>query len=103
DTAGPMARTVADAMTLLDAISGRDPDDAAADMRADEAIAPRVTLDGKGLAGARIGVVRNRLFGYSSAADQLADSAIAEMQRHGAVIVDPATIPTLGKFDDSEF
>src|SRR5262249_22512198 len=28
---------------------------------------------------------------------------IAEMQRRGAVIVDPAEIPTLGKFDDSEF
>ncbi|HEY7172150.1 MAG TPA: amidase [Vicinamibacterales bacterium] len=103
DTAGPMARTVADALTLLDAISGRDPDDAASDARADEAIAPRVALDGKGLSGARIGVVRNRLFGSSAAADQLADSAIAELRRQGAVLVDPATIPTLGKFDDSEF
>jgi amidase len=103
DTAGPIARTVADALTLLDVISGRDPDDAAADARADEPIAPRVTLDGKALAGARIGVVRNRLFGSSAPADQLADSAIAEMRRLGAVIVDPANIPTLGKFDDSEF
>src|SRR5262245_36233345 len=51
DTAGPMARTVADALTLLDVISGRDPDDAAADAKADEAVAPRATLDGKGLAG----------------------------------------------------
>jgi amidase len=103
DTAGPMARTVADAMLLLDAISGHDADDAAANARADEMLAPRVTLDGKGLAGARIGVVRNRLFGSSAAADQLADRAIAEMRRHGAVIVDPASMPTLGTFDDSEF
>jgi amidase len=103
DTAGPIARTVADAMTLLDAISGRDPDDAASDARADETVMSRVRLDGNGLAGVRIGVVRNRLFGSSAAADQLADSAIAEMQRRGAVIVDPANIPTLGKFDDSEF
>jgi amidase len=103
DTAGPMARTIADAMVLLDAISGRDPDDAAGDARADEPLAPRVPLDGKGLAGARVGVVRNRLFGSIPAADQLAETAIAEMKRQGAVIVDPANIPTLGKFDDSEF
>ena len=56
-----------------------------------------------GLRGARIGVVRNRLFGYSPAADALAEAAIADMKREGAVIVDPANIPTLGKFDDSEF
>src|SRR5207247_3906444 len=61
------------------------------------------SLDAAGLKGARIGVVRNRLFGYSAAADQIADAAIAEMKKQGAVIVDPANIPTLGKFDDSEF
>src|SRR5262249_13459300 len=56
-----------------------------------------------GLRGARIGVVRNRLFGYSTAADALAEQAIADMTRAGAVVVDPANIPTLGKFDESEF
>src|SRR5439155_18954376 len=60
-------------------------------------------LDANGLNGARIGVVRNRLFGYSAAADRLAEAAIADMKTHGAVIVDPANIPTLGKFGDSEF
>ena len=60
-------------------------------------------LDANGLKGARIGVVRNRLFGYNVAADQLAERAIAAMKARGAVIVDPANIPTLGKFDDSEF
>jgi amidase len=103
DTAGPMARTVVDAMTLLDAISGRDPDDTAADAKADERLTPRVMLDRNGLAGVRLGIVRNRLFGSSGAADELAERAIAEMRRHGAVIVDPASMPTLGKFDDSEF
>jgi amidase len=47
--------------------------------------------------------VRNRLFGYSAAADTIAETAIADMKARGAVIVDPANIPTLGKFDDSEF
>ncbi len=40
---------------------------------------------------------------YSPAADLIADAAIADLKRQGAVVVDPANIPTLGKFDDSEF
>jgi len=104
DTAGPMARTVADAAALLGAMAGADPadpatKDAAAKGRHDYS----TFLDANGLAGARIGVVRNRLFGNSAAADRLADAAIADMKTRGAVIVDPANIPTLGKFDDSEF
>jgi amidase len=59
-------------------------------------------LDADGLRGARIGVVRNRLFGYSASADRVAEAAIGEMKARGAVIVDPANIPTLGRFDDSE-
>jgi amidase len=47
--------------------------------------------------------VRNRLFGYSPPADRLAEAAIARMKEQGADIVDPAIIPTLGQFDDSEF
>jgi amidase len=55
------------------------------------------------LRGARLGIVRNRLWGYSPAMDRIADAAIADMKKQGAVIVDPANIPTLGQFDDSEF
>jgi len=50
----------------------------------------------------RIGVVRNKLFGYNTAADRLAEAAVADMKKQGAVVVDPSNIPTLGKFDDSE-
>jgi Asp-tRNA(Asn)/Glu-tRNA(Gln) amidotransferase A subunit family amidase len=59
-------------------------------------------LDPNGLKGARIGVVRNKYFGYSPAADRLAEAAIAEMKKQGATIVDPANIATLGTFDDGE-
>jgi amidase len=103
DTAGPMARTVADAVLLLGAMAGPDPNDAAtrnAGVRGRGNYAP--FLDRNGLKGARIGVVRNRLFGYSPAADRLAGAAIAEMKHQGAVIVDPANIPTLGTFDETE-
>ena len=108
DTAGPMARTVADAVAVLGAMVGSDPNDitVGAGLRARPRQIPAdysTFLDANGLRGARIGVVRNRLFGYSAAADQIADAAIADMKKQGAVIVDPANIPTLGKFDDSEF
>ena len=103
DTAGPMARTVADAAAILNALDGVDADDpataaAAAHVTRDYSAA----LDSNGLQGARIGVVREKLFGYSPAADRLAGAAIEEMKKRGAVIVDPANIPTLGTFDAAE-
>lgn len=104
DTAGPMTRTVADAALLLAAMAGTDPDDT--ETRGTARRSARdytAALDGGGLNGARIGVIRNRLFGYSAAADRIADEAIADMKAHGAVIVDPANVPTLGKFDATEF
>jgi amidase len=104
DTAGPMARTVTDAALLLGALAGTDPKDPVtldANRRGQRDYSRYLNRDG--LRGARIGVVRNRLFGYSPAADRLADAAIADMKRQGAVIVDPANILTLGKFDESEF
>ena len=103
DTAGPMTRTVADAAVLLGAMAGSDPDDNATTAANTRGLRDySASLVRTGLRGARIGVVRNRLFGYSPAADALAEIAIADMKREGAVIVDPAPIPTLGQFDDSE-
>jgi amidase len=104
DTAGPMARTVADAAAVLGAMAGSDPSDPATKNSSTKGSRDYTRfLDADGLKGARIGVVRNRLFGYSSAADRLAETAIADMKARGAIIVDPANIPTLGKFSDTEF
>ncbi len=104
DTAGPMARTVADAAALLGAMSGADPGDAATkDAGRKGRRDYTASLDPNGLNGARIGVVRNKYFGYSPATDRIAEAAIAEMKLRGATIVDPANIPTLGKFDETEF
>jgi amidase len=104
DTAGPMARTVADAAALLGAMMGSD----SADPSTRESVTRGARdytqfLDPDGLKGSRIGVVRNRLFGSSAAADRLAEAAIADLKRAGATIVDPAPVPSLGQFDDSEF
>ena len=115
DTAGPMTRTVADAAALLGAMSGADPDDPITTRGVGVELAPPLGrprsaptdytrfLDPNGLKGARIGVVRNKYFGSSPATDALAEAAIAVMKQQGAILVDPANIPTLGKFDDGEF
>lgn len=103
DTAGPMARTVTDAALLLTAMAGADADDPVTETRARGNTDFASGLDTATLRGARIGVVRNRLFGSNDAADALANAAIAVMRAQGAVIVDPANITTLGQFDESEF
>ena len=89
DTAGPMARTVADAAVLLGALTGRD-------------FSASLDPAGGGLRGARIGVARKKFFGYSPEADALVETAIDVLRRQGAVIVDPADIPHAGEYDDSE-
>ena len=103
DTAGPMARTVADAAVLLSALAGIDPRDGTTRTAGARAARDYTrNLDAGALKGARIGVARKRYFGYSAAADRLVEQAIADMKARGAVIVDPADIPTAAKMDDCE-
>jgi len=103
DTAGPMARSVRDAAILLGALAGTDPRDSATATSAGKAEADYTKfLDPHGLRGARIGVAR-KYFGSNDAQDQLMNNLIADMKRQGADIVDPADLPTHGKFDDTEF
>jgi amidase len=103
DTAGPMARTVTDAATLLGALTGIDSRDPVTEQSRGKSFTDYTKfLDAKGLGGARIGVAR-KFFGFSERVDKLINAAIDEMKRQGAVIIDPADIATAGKFDDSEF
>jgi amidase len=103
DTAGPMARTVADAAVLLGAMVGEDPRDPATRASRGKSHPDYLPfLQPRALAGARIGVARAKLFGYSEVADRLAEQAIADLTRAGAVIVDPADIPNIGKYDEAE-
>ncbi len=102
DTAGPMARTVADAALLLSALRGVDArDGATAASRAHVGTEYRQFLDPAGLKGARIGVAR-KSFGLAPTVEKVFKAALDEMKSHGAVIVDPADIPTAGKFDRAE-
>ena len=102
DTAGPMARSVADAAALLTAIAAPDANDPAAAERKDTAhVDYTVHLTPAALKGARLGVVR-KLMGYQPDTDVAMERAIAAMKAAGATVVD-AEIPTLGQWDDDEY
>jgi amidase len=102
DTAGPMCRTVTDAAVLLGALIGVDPRDDATKASAGKSPADYTkALDANGLKGARIGVHRKG-FGFNDAVDKLMNNCIDIIKRRGATVIDPADIPTAGKFDDSE-
>jgi hypothetical protein len=58
-------------------------------------------LDPQGLQGARIGVAR-KYCGFRDYVDALLADALQVMKDHGATIVDPADIPTHGKFGSLE-
>ncbi len=94
DTAGPMARTVRDAAILLGALTTSN-------------LGPVNSnytqfLNPKGLKGARIGVAR-KFFGFNPKVDAIMEEALKTMKRLGAVIIDPADLPSHGQYDDTEF
>ena len=102
DTAGPMTRSVTDAALLLSALVGIDARDEATRASTGKSFADYSKfLDANGLKGARIGVHRKG-FGFSDAVDKLMTDCIDIIKKRGAIVVDPADIPTQGKFDDSE-
>lgn len=102
DTAGPMARSVADAAALLTVLAGYDPDDpATAPLRDRQPIDYTAYLDPNGLEGVRIGVAR-KMGGFHEEVDAVFEQALAALKARGAVIVDPADIPNQGKYDDDE-
>ena len=89
DTAGPMARTVADAATLLGALTGDDPRDPATKASRGRAFTDYTKfLDKNGLKGARLGVAR-KYFGFNDRVDKLMNNLLGELKKLGAVIVDP--------------
>ena len=92
DTAGPMARSVADAALLLTAMAGTDPSDPAtrdADARMTDYAAG---LEEASLEGVRIGVLVDRI-GDQRLVRQLFGVALADLERAGAVLVDVPFTP----------
>jgi amidase len=110
DTPGPMARTVTDAAILLGAMEGAEPDPHDPATRICEPPPGRdytQFLRADALRGARIGVPRAFFYdpiapaattqrgGLSEAQREVMDSALAVLRAQGAVLVDPADIPSV--------
>jgi len=103
DTAGPMARTVADAAALLSALTGVDPADRATVASSGRGAADYTTfLDKAGLKGARIGIGR-KFFGKDARVDAIMETAIAAMKDAGAVMVDDCDLSPGSEYGDSEY
>lgn len=100
DTAGPMARTVADAAVLLTAMAGVDARDPATASRKDRALDYTKYLDANGLVGARIGVTRN-FFGGNDRIQAVMEGELALLKSKGAVLID-VELPNAEKYGDSE-
>jgi len=112
DTAGPMARTVTDAAILMGVLEGgeADPEDPAtgACLRPEGGDYTRF-LDPDGLRGARIGIPRAFWYdsvavptpggesrgGLGDAARQVMEEAMEVLRAQGAVLVDPADVPSV--------
>jgi amidase len=102
DTAGPMARTVADAAILLSALAAVDPEDRATAASQDKAAADYTKfLDPRGLKGARIGIARN-YFSFHDMVDAALEQALDALKREGAILIDPAEIPNMDKISAPE-
>lgn len=98
DVAGPMARSVADAVAVFDVVAHSDPEDTVT-APADEKRAPRYTdaLVRGSLKGARIGVLHQAYDRPTLDPEVKAvfEKAVADLRRAGAIIVDPANVDSL--------
>ena len=93
DTAGPMARTVADAAALLSGMTGRDPlDEATAGSPVPTDLGRHLGEAGAAdLSGVRIGIGR-QFFDRDGRVDAVMEEAIETLRSLGAEIVDPVEI-----------
>src|SRR5437870_3716418 len=99
DIAGPMTRTVEDAVAVFQAIAGEDPDDPVTAAASGHLSRDYYTaaLDRNGLRGAVIGVLRQAYERETTDPEivRLFMAAVEDLRRAGAAIADPATIEGL--------
>ena len=95
DIAGPMTRTLADAVAVLQVIAGEDPDDpATAAARGRTLPNYAASLQRDGLKGARIGILR-QAYERDTTDPEVVDvfmAAIEDLKGAGAAIVDPVRV-----------
>jgi amidase len=101
DTAGPMARSVADAAALMNALAAVDEADPAS--AAFASVGPNDYAAGLGTAslqGKRLGVLRQAM-GYHPELDARTEDALTALRKAGAVLVD-VEMPTWGQWGQDE-
>ncbi len=103
DTAGPMARTVADAAALLGVLAGADPADPATGVAAGRPGDYTTFLDGGALTGARLGVWRGGCTGADGRTAAVLDMALAQLRDQGAEVLDPVDLPGVDDISEHEF
>jgi amidase len=103
DTAGPMARSVADAAALLSVLAAADPDDPATAPAAVRARDYTAYLDGAALAGARLGVWRDGSQDADAGTAAVLERALALLREAGAELVDPVELPGAAEINEPEF
>jgi amidase len=104
DTVGSHGRTVADAAAVLGVIASTtaDPRDPATSGNRNKVFSDYVQfLHPNGLDGARIGVLRGSMTGYSEETDRVYEDALAAMADAGATLVDPVEIPTIDEINNA--
>ncbi|WP_226677933.1 amidase family protein [Mesobacillus jeotgali] len=90
DTAGPMARTVKNAVYLLEAIVGQDPQDPATMVNLPE-FRHDTLFDDQALKGAKIAVAREVYIGkWTQEQEQIFQKAVEKLEELGAEVVDAA-------------
>ena len=98
DIAGPMARTVTDAVALFQVVAGEDAaDSVTARARGHDVANYAQSLDRNALRGKRIGVLRQAYERATTDTEvvRVFTKALEDMRRQGAIIVDSATVAGL--------
>src|SRR5439155_9495477 len=100
DTVGPHGKSVADAAAMLGALTGVDPRDQATAASAGNSFTDYTQfLNLNGLKGARIGVMRAGVTGYSPETDAVYEDALDVLRAAGATLVDPADLATIDEIN----
>ena len=103
DTAGPMARTVAEAAALLGVLAGPDPEDPVTAAAAGRPADYTAFLDPGALAGARLGVWRDGCPEAGDATMAVLDQALDVLRDLGATVLDPVELPGAAGIGDPEW
>jgi amidase len=103
DTAGPMARTVAEAAALLGVLAGPDPADPVTAAAAGRPADYTAFLDAGALAGARLGVWRDGCPEAGDAIMAVLDTALDVLRDLGATVLDPVELPGAAGISDPEW